>query len=1530
MTKKSKFSFFFLSIICISFFISISLFSSHQNYNSPFNFTNPKSNLPFEANYEQSDQDFYWRNYTNTNDFENWYYIDYNTSIIDWDNTSETLHCRMYKGGSVSGQKFYVDLIHYPVISNLTTTNDIGYYNYSFRWKLWEVSGIAYTKLQIRAYFQDDSYQLLFNKYYEMGSYGPGDEIISGTYTADKTFDYLLVYMEIEYRGGIGDIEFWLFDEDYKIYLPLAENFQIYPNPLLHAIELGDQVKFECDIYPNEPTYSRTLIIQYLTTNITANYELTPEFFSPVKNSKYLSFNLTGAYIAQIRVRNAILNYSETEAKAFIVYDIGAGYPKSTYLSLWSPYDDLSLTGRLKTYLGEDECYKICDFQNDYNYGTNLTWRPIYPLSVNQPDFIVANNRLYLTCYGSEFGYTSGNGVEADLEDTINITYYDSLKFSLKVKNTSNFNLTSSKALTIYLNPTAMMGDYRLNLSAYTDYLNEWLTFIIPFKLFSLIYYGEILAELGFYSPASSGTLDCEIRDIYACNYNTLYAIINDSEQVFTTNETVIRSDLTPLYSEFINTTGQTFDSIINQTFYENLTIDTGFNNSQGSWENIAINNNETIQLDTYTANLTYYNDSFPVYYSQFNQSFSESFIFSNNYTEYYNYSQNVSWIDLGDSQWTNYTDVGDFIDWYISSGSFDTYDDTSDELELYIKTVQNQNQEGIAVRDLDFLNNTPSNNLYYNVSLNYRLWRNNIWGGSGQINVRFYYTDGTYSEILTQSVAGGSGDTGVVTEVLTGYFSNDKTIDYIRAYLYTQDPGPSGSHEAYLWITSEDYKTITHMDSNHTDQLANFTSVDLEFITMVNFTHYEFESYIHDANEDIDILWSFRNASEEWTEFANYSTEINVLGKYARFCINFTDTVNLTYTPVFYNLTFNYSYNQYLIEQVFNYTFNIDKANVTSFYFNISYSFDFDVSESLFLLNSTDWDNITSLPQTNLEYYLLNSSVYWRIVGSAYSGVLYSLNIDFVNITIEYSSFNNSGYYLSQIYDFNYTVSFNNLTYQWNNIQALNVSLAFSNDSISFSNFMNYSTPGTIEIIGRFIKFQLDFETTIYNETPIFYNISLNYSYFQYTLNINFSKEFNIPQNSLINFTFNWCGYSNMTVDSAYLNMLNFSSSQFYNIDNITNTSQIITFNNNSNFYSNLRNFTWNINASYTGVLSFSITQVNYSISYYRYQFDRRVLISTVDITGYDDNLYGWSFEPDFTSETAYLSLNLADLTETFYNLENFSKYDNFTLFRRFVDYGLPKSLVSAIQFNFTLPNCSSYNENASITFSKFFLYENQTYRLISQENRMYSDVLSFDSEVETLCLTDYWGDIIFREELNRTAIGEYYDLLIPYFTIRITNYETHDIIFRVEKNNVVREFRILASWELELKLILSDYKLVVVDGVEEVVIYEGVLSHTSRGAFSYGTAIPFINWEEIAAYYLKPEPPFYEDTGFWVGTIVGIVGLILPLDYLLVRRRYRGKNKNSAPEEEEKNHQAQNRSKKTPIIYPKSTIEQYKKRRF
>ena len=72
------------------------------------------------------------------------------------------------------------------------------------------------------------------------------------------------------------------------------------------------------------------MIIQYLETNITENYELIAEYFDPVKHRYNIQFNISGTYIAQIRVRNELNNYSESEAKAFIVYETGEGYPKTT------------------------------------------------------------------------------------------------------------------------------------------------------------------------------------------------------------------------------------------------------------------------------------------------------------------------------------------------------------------------------------------------------------------------------------------------------------------------------------------------------------------------------------------------------------------------------------------------------------------------------------------------------------------------------------------------------------------------------------------------------------------------------------------------------------------------------------------------------------------------------------------------------------------------------------------------------------------------------------------------------------------------------------------------------------------------------------------------------------------------------------------------------------------------------------------------------------------------------------------------
>lgn len=1232
---------------------------------------------PIFSKGQDNDRSYIWKNFTYTGDYEDWFWNESYSLPTDWENTTDILSMNRSVDDEIFGEAtayaYWYMPDYYDGMTDLTYVE----FNFSF-WIYGEsepISTNSYTKaheMKIYVLYDNGTNHLIYDQYSSWNDIGVADpftisefynetvnvSIPVGRSVVGYRFDSKLD--NLGYKRGVGYNRIWIYNISNKIELPLIEDQNTVPSIYL---EQFTEMKFQCEIYGSVNQYTKYLVIQKEGVSTAYTYNFTSghsDFFDPNYFSIFITFNSTGRYFWQIQCFNLWENSSESELGYFYVVTQEELYPKSTYLTLWSPFSDLSLTGSLKTYLGEDELARICDFEeeylngDDYNRrGTNLTWTEKLAGSYNE--FYVANRRLYWESLGGM--------VQAVTEAYYNMTYYDSLMFRIKLKDGCVFPTTVEKGLVIVLNPTTWDADYRLNIASYntSTFLNKWINFIVPFDLFTFINFNEFLGEIGFYTPPSSGYLDCEIREIYVANYNSLTEIVNNTGLFLTTNQTIVRTDLQPLAFVFENLTSDIFSGVINSTFYSNLTLIDGYNNSEALASNVSIQNNEsilldeyyetntfengselyysqinetnyynpvindgfnnsemvcentsiidneTVELNTFTDNITYYNDSYSIYYSQFNQSFAESFLFADNYTEYYNYSTNVTWIDVGDNQWTNYTDVGDFTDWYIDSGSFDTFTDTNDELYAYIKTTAPSSQTGVAIRDLDFLNNTPSNNLFYNITFDWRLWRNNIWGGSGDIRLRFYYTDTTYDEIFYEHIGGGSGDSGVVSEEVSGYFTPDRTIDYLQLYMYTQDP-TAGSHEAYIWIYDEDYQTITYMESNHTDQLANFTSIDIPFITMVNFTHYSFMSYIHDADEDIDILWSFRNESGSWTEFTNYSANINILGKYARFCINFSDSVNLTYTPVFYNFTLYYNYSQYLIDETFNYSFNIDKDNVTTFFFNISFSFDFDVSESLYLLNSTDnWDNITSLPETNLEYYLINSSIYWRVVGSAYSGVVYSLNVSFVNITIEYTSYLFNGYYTSMIYDFNTTVLFDNFTLGWNSIQTSSVELMFKNESGSWTEF-NVFTDDIITV-GRFLKFRFNLTTTVYNETPIIYNITFNY-----TTHVNFLEyyniySFNILKDNLTSFFFNTSFTSNITMklycynDTFYNITTPETSTDFY----LANSSVIWKYNGTleayaTNFYLNI-SFT-NVTIVYesfydNGEYTSRVYDFNYTVSF-------------------------------------------------------------------------------------------------------------------------------------------------------------------------------------------------------------------------------------------------------------------------------------------------------------------------------------------
>ncbi|MFX0012016.1 MAG: hypothetical protein ACFE9R_17000, partial [Candidatus Hermodarchaeota archaeon] len=997
----------------------------------------PENNL--KSNYINEDRPTTWLNFTDVGDFTDWYDTLYSGYPFDgFDDTGD--HLYLYSTG-ISSDKAQRNLDGFVV-------SDIIYFNLNISVKMYNPSPGTTCTYIIEYYTTDGYWEWIDYKTYVDTGILWVNKTVSFTPTKyfTKSLDFLRISLMAPDSGTY--IKFYLWDENYKIYLPLIENFSVSPAPETQAIECGEPVQFRVNIFPVHPYFTDMIVmVKYIDTDITIGYDLQYEPFDPVQKYKFINFNITGDYVAQIRV-TWLSAYYYSNIIAFSVYPLGEGYPQTSYLSLWSPFDDLSLTGSLKTYLGVDESYKICDFKDEYGYGTNLTWRPIYPAYSNQPLYSVTNTRLYLLCYGTEYGFSSGNGVEANLADTINITYYDSLKFSLKVKNTSNFNLTSSKVLYIIQNPSAWTSDYRLNLSAYTAYLNQWVTFIIPFNLFTYIYYSEALNELGFYSPASSGLLDIEIRDIYACNYNTLHKIINATGTTVSTNETIIRPDLPPLSYTFENTTSQTWNS----TTYEV---------------------NETGIFSNFTK---YHSSSYGTTYD-YNYVASENA--TGHYQGYYTFRSDAD--DSVPAGWTETSDSGCWA--RINS------------------TIHNHNK----VLNLTDTSGAGHPFIYNQFSAKTK----------GEIEM-WVYTDtpNIQSQIwITEDLAGSKG-------INLGFCG-----------------GTANKFQYYI----TGWNTITDLTS---------AWYHLRFVFKIGSGWY---IYINQTRFPTSGYYNFRGspANIQYVIFTSYSPEV---GQRAYF-----DSVDYNWTTYYYT----------------NRVQNLETEHNNEFTNYQSIEID---------LNSTVLINDITLSSYSQPYSML----------------------------------------FFQIYDYN------------------------------IPNWVTYTSAiGTYQ---NKLQFAFAFFTMCYQNSFV-YNFTVNYTKYVNNLSITLVSEFTIPPQSLINFTFTTAVVSNITVDSK-LYMYNFSSNSYIFLSNITNVTQIITFSNNSDFFSTNRLFQWKINGSYIQYLgSFSVTQINYTINYTRYQFDRQVCLSTVNITSYSNDLYGFTFESDFTSNNALTRLYFANLTSYFFQAQNFTK---------------------------------------------------------------------------------------------------------------------------------------------------------------------------------------------------------------------------------------------------------------------------------
>lgn len=163
-----------------------------------------------------------------------------------------------------------------------------------------------------------------------------------------------------------------------------------------------------------------------------------------------------------------------------------------------------------------------------------------------------------------------------------------------------------------------------------------------------------------------------------------------------------------------------------------------------------------------------------------------------------------------------NYTNSGDFIRWNPVAGSFTTFTDTGDN--LYVKQqgsgVSEYEQEGWAKFDCaDILGLS-------NITVAYRMKTTKLdtYVGIVSIWMRFYYDDGSYSLIFSQSRNAHDAEIDTGTIWTSASPSSGKTVAYVMLYVSIyHNPPQDEQGKVELWLYDEVYRGFSPFITNFT-----------------------------------------------------------------------------------------------------------------------------------------------------------------------------------------------------------------------------------------------------------------------------------------------------------------------------------------------------------------------------------------------------------------------------------------------------------------------------------------------------------------------------------------------------------------------------------------------------------------------------------------------------------------------------------------------------------------------------------------
>lgn len=363
---------------------------------------------------------------------------------------------------------------------------------------------------------------------------------------------------------------------------------------------------------------------------------------------------------------------------------------------------------------------------------------------------------------------------------------------------------------------------------------------------------------------------------------------------------------------------------------------------------------------------------------------------------------------------------------------------------------------------------------------------------------------------------------------------------------------------------------------------------------------------------------------------------------------------------------------------------------------------------------------------------------------------------------------------------------------------------------------------------------------TTNGTVTPMIHNVSFNVTETGqiYNQTTNFSIELDwLDKERFINASIQVRIRANATCN-ANISIFNFSSLVFQNFTQINASWGVANFSTlDDNFFNETHIFLFNITSNSTTAHQIEIDYINVSIYYY--VTDRFVVCfnQSTDLSAQEEI----GFWYNFTRSNALLQIIFHNATGEYalYNLTN--QTDSYLFWANITGNDYDRLSLRFIAYN----TSSDYN----CTVEYLESYQLSTYRLQSDGNIQF-DELTWDTETQTILVTDYLGNEILREIVEYTT---YLRLEIPIVELILTNNLDETLYFEFEHRTYTKTYAVPAYTSYAIRIFTSDYWVTISSNYSVYTVRYVSVTNTSKRTISYGELTPVTPPEDLIDMFLE-----------------------------------------------------------------------------